>query len=123
MTDQPGFWWYLVGLHPVCLFLPTEYSVLEYGVMWVWLCVCEEHNTTLYHHIPVCGVETGALVTRRPRQKHGGLKLSPSGSPPRACLFTIGVVKASTAAEHWGGSGTHHKTPGSRIYHSTSTTS
>lgn len=31
-----------------------------------------------------------------------------------------GFVKASMAAEHWGGSGTHHKTPDSRMYHSTS---
>lgn len=37
MTDQSGFWWYLVGLHPGCLFLPTRVRVLS----GFWLCVCE----------------------------------------------------------------------------------
>ncbi|PWY88802.1 hypothetical protein BO94DRAFT_545880 [Aspergillus sclerotioniger CBS 115572] len=51
--------------------------------------------------------------------RYCGLTLSPSGSSSKVetCVFPVGAVKASTAAEHWGESGTHHKTPGSRMYH------
>ncbi|PYH69584.1 uncharacterized protein BO88DRAFT_36653 [Aspergillus vadensis CBS 113365] len=90
-----------------------------------WHCVCEEQNTTpytvpsylsLWSWNPGTGHSPSEAKAWRPETVS---KRIYSQSMP-LLLSGSGVVKASMAAEHWGGSGTHHKTPGSRMYHSTS---